>query len=145
MQLYNTKVVPSSEDSLWALPYELPAFKNTKLLIVSAPFAAGTEEQTLRNMMTACRLADDEYAMIHLMPEERISWQMLASAGAPHRVLMLGVVPAQLAIHALFRLNHCNDFLGCTFIVSFSLTQIEQDRNVKRELWEQGLKRCFGL
>jgi hypothetical protein len=144
MQLYHTKVVPAAEDEMWTLPAELPDFSKARLVVISAPFESGSkEEQTLQKMMGACKVSPDEYCTIQLEPGKRMSWQMLAGAGAPDKVLMLGVVPGQLGINALFRLNYGNSFLGCTFIPSGTLEQIEQVAGMKKDLWEQGLKPCF--
>ena len=146
MQLYNTKVIPAAEDKLWSAPANLPSLGGTKLLVISAPFEPlSSESLTLAKMMTACRLAAPDYAVIQLPETERLSWRALMEAGAPQRVLMMGISPAQLGISALFQLNHCNDFLGCIFIPGHSLAQLEQQPAAKRELWEQGLKPCFGL
>jgi hypothetical protein len=146
MQLYNTKVIPAGEDKLWGTPADLPALAGTKLLVISAPFVAdSSESQTLAKMMSACRLSATDYALIQLPETERLSWRALMEAGAPQRVLMLGISPAQLGISAFFQLNHCNNFLACVFIPGLSLGQLEQQPAAKRELWEQGLKPCFGI
>jgi hypothetical protein len=146
MDLYSTKVLSSAEDRLWELPADLPDLSKARLLVVSMPFEAGSaEHQTLTKMMAACKLSPDEFVILQLHPGEKLSWHMLAGAGAPRRVLMLGISPARLAISAMFRLNYCNAFLGGAFIPGYSLPQMEQNPAAKRELWEQGLKPCFGL
>ena len=146
MQLYNTKVIPASEDVLWEVPANLPAFTGAKLLVLSSPFDTnGPESGTLAKMMTACRLTASEYVVIQMEADRKLPIQALIAAGAPQRILLLGVSPSQLAINALLQPNHCNAFLGCTLIPGYALGLIEQQAGLKRELWEQGLKPCFGL
>lgn len=147
MQLFNTKVIPSETDRLWTLPDHITTgLKEASLLVVSSPFDdAGPGARTLQKMMAACRLRAPEFIVLKLLPEQNISWQLLAADGAPRRILMLGVPPSSLGIHAMFRINYCNSFLGATFIPSYTLEQLEQQAGYKRELWESGLKPCFGL
>jgi hypothetical protein len=146
MQLYNTKVVPATEDGLWSLPEELPSLSGMRLLIISSPIAQDSqEEQTLQKMMAACKLNTGEYCIISLEPQAKLSLATLAGAGIPQRILLLGVSPAQLAINALFRLNSPNAYMGYTIIPSLSLSEIERAPELKKELWGQGLKPAFGL
>lgn len=146
MQLFNTKVIPSSADAAWIAPH-LPEHTTTaKLLVITKPFETGsTEEQTLQKMMAACKLAPDDYAVLHITGEHQYSWQSIASAGSPKNILLLGITPAQLSIHALFYLNAPNTFLGRTFVPSLSLAEIEANPAVKKELWTAALKPMFGL
>ncbi len=116
------------------------------MLVISEPFPPeGPEAATLARMMTACKLAPEDYKVISLPPGGRISWQALRGKGAPDRVLLTGIAPTQLGIHALFRLYSCNTFLGARFIPAASLAEIERQPALKRQLWEEGLKPCFVL
>jgi hypothetical protein len=146
MQLFNTKVIPADADALWVVP-DLPAHMTTaRLLVLTRPFAAGgNEEQTLQRMMAACKLTAADYAVLQLENDRQYAWQSIAAAGAPACVLMTGIAPAQLSIHALFRLNAPNTFLGRTFIPTGSLAEIEANPAVKKALWAEALKPVFGL
>ena len=146
MQLYNTKVVPSSEDALWTLPHDLPSFSDRELLVLTNPFpSGGPEEQTLQKMIAACKLRAEAYAIVQVRESERLSWAVLNSHGMPPKILLLGVQASQLGINALFRLNHANVFMGYTIIPSLPLNEIEANPELKKELWLQGLKPSFGL
>ena len=146
MQLYNTNVIPAGEDALWELPADLPPLTGTLLLVLSTPIDAdGPESITLGKMMTACRLTASDYVVIPMAPDRILPLRTLIAAGAPTRILLLGISPAQLSINALFQPNHCNTFLGCTIIAGYALDLIEQQPGLKRELWEQGLKPCFDI
>jgi hypothetical protein len=146
MQLFNTKVVPSSEDALWSLKHDLPSLSGKELLVLSAHYPTGSQEElTLHKMIAACKLSMEQYEVVQLQNEERLSWSSLITIGIPPRVLLLGVQPAQLGINALFRLNMPNTFMGITIIPSLPLNQIEASPELKKELWLQGLKPGFGL
>lgn len=145
MQLYNTKVVPSATDALW-VPPALPDMTGAVLLIITTPYAQdGAESQTLQKMMAACKLSQSDYAVLEIPPDAPYSWQAIAASGAPKAVLLLGVLPAQLSIHALFRLHAPNHFGGHIFIPALSLKEIESNPAAKKELWASGLKPLFGL
>jgi len=145
MQLFTTNIIPTTENNLWVLPEGLPTLKDKALLIVSTPFeAGGPEEQTLIKMLAACSLQLQDTAVIQLPSSDRISWSLLSEDHLPDKILILGISPAQLGIQALFQLNTCNEFMGCTFIPSFDLGSIEREKEIKRALWEQGLKPVFG-
>ena len=144
MQLFNTKIIPATEDALWSLPLELPDFDKIRVLIFSSPFQPGSaEEATLKKIMAACKLQESDFAVIQMQADEKISWQLLSGAGAPKSIILFGILPAQLGINALFVLNAANSFLDCTFIPSFGLSQIEMDKELKRSLWENALKPHF--
>jgi hypothetical protein len=145
MQLYNTKVVPSAADAQWVELPVPPNFIGARLLVITSPFAPGSaEEQTLQKMMAACKLGAEDYTILTVNEEAPYSWNKIAAAGAPEVVLMLGINPAVLSIHALFRLNAPNAFLGHTFIPSLSLSALEQNAAAKKDLWASGLKPIFG-
>lgn len=145
MQLYNTKVIPSATDALW-IPPPLPDMAAARLLVITQPFAAGSmEEQTLSKMLGACRLSSSDYAVLQMAGDQFCSWSTIAGSVGPKSVLLLGITPTQLSIHALFRLHSLNAFLDRTFIPALSLTQIESNPAAKKELWSNGLKPLFGL
>jgi len=144
MQLFNTKVVTSDTDALWQIP-SLPDMSGMKLLVITKPFSEGSiEAQTLRKMLAACKLAETDYMVLHV-GAQRYSWHSIEGANPPDIVLLLGIAPVQLAIHALFKLHAPNPFAGKTFIPALSLTDIENNPSAKKELWASGLKPAFGL
>lgn len=131
-------------DSTWSLT-DLPDMSAAKLLVISRPYAAGSaEEQTLQKMMAACKLSAAEYTVLKIAASESLSWQAVVGMNAPKVVMMLGVLPAQLSIHALFRVNAPNAFADRIVVPSLSLTEIEANPAVKKELWASALKPLFG-
>ena len=143
MQLFNTKVIPSFVDAEWQAP-PLPDMSGAKLLVISKPFpAGGAEEGTLQKMMAACKLSASDYVVLQM--DKPYAWQSIAGAGAPKAALLLGVLPAALSIHALFRLHAPNAFGGNAIVPALSLEEIERSPAAKKDLWDNGLKPLLGL
>ncbi len=138
MQLYNTKVVPSVADAQWTVP-PLPDMRGAKMLVITKPFVASSaEDETLQKMMAACKLSPAEYAVLQM--DKVYAWQSITGAGAPKAVLLLGVHPAELFVHALFRLHTPNNFGGHTFVPAVSLEELARNGTAKKDLWDNGLK-----
>lgn len=146
MELYNNPLIPSTEDELWNSPDEIPGFEGLQLLVLSLCFEANsTEAQTLEKMMAACKLSPKDYSVLQMKEHTRLSWQTLQSCGVPRRILLLGVKPIQLGIQAILPLNTCQTFGEGQIIAGSSLHEIVAQASLKRALWDQGLKPCFGL
>ena len=146
MELYNSDLIPAGEDELWISTIILPSFQQQKMLILSQPFGANSvEEQTLEKMMAACKLTPLDYLVIQIKNDQRLSLQTLKTAGAPDKLLLLGVHPQQLGIQALLPLNTCQSFGEGLIIAGSSLPEIVSQPALKRAIWDQGLKPCFGL
>jgi hypothetical protein len=146
MELYNSQLIPAAEDELWDSSIVIPAFQHEKMVVLSQPFGVNSAEaQTLEKMMAACKLSPQDYAVIQLKNDQRLSLQTLRTAGAPQKLLLLGIHPQQFGIQALLPLNTCQSFGEGLIIVGSSLSEIVAQPALKRAIWEQGLKPCFGL
>lgn len=144
MQLFNTKVIPSSVDKLWQAAEKPMDTASQRMLVFAAPFPENSEEESvLQKMMQACKLNDNDYHLRVMEAEESLSLARFCKGVIPPVVLLLGITPARLGINARFILNACNPFLGSTFIPSLDLGHIAYDKELKRVLWEQGLKPMF--
>lgn len=145
MQLFHTSIIPSEYDQHWAAA-ELPDDKEgIELLIITGPFQSGSEEAiVLEKMIKACRLSDTNYFVQVLEDREIISLARYCRGKIPRFVLMLGITPRQLGITAEFAFSAPNSFLQSCFFPTAPLAQVAYDSNLKRSLWEQGLKPIFG-
>ena len=145
MHIFNTSIIPTDADALWELPEGIQKSTGDKLLVIASPISKNSsEESTFLNMMKACSLSDGNYRIIELKDGSPMSWQLLSEQIAAKIILLLGVHPAQLGIHAQFVFNSANSFMNRLFIPSAPMSQIEADKDLKRSLWEDGLKPCFG-
>ncbi len=146
MELFSTPVIPASADAFWELPESDEVLDDRRMLVISRPIdKASPAATTLKKMMEACRLRPDEYAVLELAPGEVLSWSLLRGQTKAGFVLLLGVMPAELGIGALFLFNRPNAFGGALFIPGMSLDQLMADGGSRRELWESGLKPALGI
>ena len=146
MILFSTPVIPASADAFWELPESDTELANIRMLVIARPLEKGSPAAvTLSKMMTACRLGPDDYAVLQLTPGQALSWSLLRGQTAATFVLLLGVMPAELGIQAMFAFNRPNAFSGATFIPGLPLEQLVADGNSRRDLWEGGLKPAFGI
>lgn len=143
--IINTAIIDSSEDQLWAdISAKVSGMQALDILVVSQPFAQGSpEEVQLQKMMQACKLEAAAYNTIHIATEERLSWARLRDRLEPKYILLLGVLPQQLGIAALFHMFAPNRFNDRVWIAAPSLAALEQQPEAKKQLWLSGLKPVF--
>lgn len=144
-RIITSEVIKSEQDVFWedisAVIGELP---HKKVLIISTAFAAGSDSETqLQKMLGACQLTDADYNTIQLDEGQQVAWNKMRDLLQPEVILLVGVMPKDLGISALFRLNSVNNFDGIKWIPTLSLPNLEQQPNTKKELWLQALKPLF--
>lgn len=144
-RIITSEVIKSEQDVFWedisAVIGELP---HKKVLIISSAFAAGSDSETqLQKMLGACQLTDADYNTIQLDEGQQVAWNKMRDLLQPEEILLVGVMPKDLGISALFRLNSVNNFDGIKWIPTLSLPNLEQQPNAKKELWLQALKPLF--
>lgn len=145
MNIINTDVIDASQDVFWSDPEALLKAEPRPVLILSADYAAGSaEEEQLTGILGAgCRLMSEQYNIIKLAEHANIPWHKLREKLQPRVVMLFNISPRQLGISALFRLNDINNFDGCLWTPTLSLTQIMQDKNLKGQMWNNALKPLF--
>jgi len=58
-------------------------------------------------------------------------------------VILAGILPIQLGISAMFRLNEPNKYGDCIWIPTLALTELDKLPEMKKQLWNMGLKPVF--
>ncbi len=144
-RIITSEVIKSEQDVFWedisAVIGELP---HKNVLIISSAFAAGSDSETqLQKMLGACQLTDADYNTIQLDEGQQVAWNKIRDLLQPEVILLVGVMPKDLGISALFRLNSVNNFDGIEWIPTLSLPNLEQQPNAKKKLWLQALKPLF--
>ena len=145
MQLIQSKIIPASQNAYWEpLPEAWQSLSAKPVLVFTVPYEAGSsEERTLFRMLDACKLPAVDYHILQLAEGIVISWGKLKETFQPAQVLLLGILPAQLGIHAMLRLHAPNHFGGCIIIPSFSPAQLDREAEAKKLLWQDALKPVF--
>lgn len=143
--IIETDILSDEWNTFWdKLPETKGPLEPKKVLILSAPFGANTSEATqLQKMMQACNMREDQYNVLQLNEGEDIAWHQLQFHLKPGAVLLLGIQPSRLGVSALFRINEPNRYNECTWIPSLSLSELELNPEVKKQLWLQALKPVF--
>lgn len=139
--IIKTKIVGRQWDAFWN---DIPAASinaGNDVLVISQSFAPGSSEETqLKKMLAACNLSDGQYNMLQINGNEQVAWHKLREAAQPKIIILLGILPEQLGISAMFHLYKPNRFNDCTWIAGLSLAELEKNPDAKRQLWQEGLK-----
>jgi hypothetical protein len=141
--IINTEIVSSEMDIFWEF------FQDTNLgiketLVFSLPFTIQSkEEQQLLKMLGACKLNPDHYQVIQLANKQKFPWHILKEQTRATKVLLLGVLPAQLGIDALMILHEVNNYDGVQWIPTFALDQIVSNDALKKHLWVNVFQKVF--
>lgn len=141
--IFTVPLVHPSVDLFWD-ERSLPEIGNCDTLIISTPFASGSEEeQQLNRMMAACKLTPDQYQVVQVHSGDAIAWYQLKAKTMAQKVLLLGVSPAQLGINALMTLHEINHFNGAQWMVTATLPEIAANPQLKQHIWVNMLKKVY--
>jgi hypothetical protein len=142
--IIRTDIIKEEWDIFWRDTHIEQDETAKTILIVSSPYQPGSSEETqLNKMLQACTLTAAQYRIIRLPEEENISWHRLREKLNPKVVLLVGVLPRQLGIAALLNINAPNRFNDCIWIPTLSVSELEQQPEMKKQLWISGLKPVF--
>lgn len=143
--IINTPIVPASADVLWTSNHEaLTGLGPRQALFLSQPIAPDSPEMaTLLNMIKACVLQETDYHILWMKPADVLPWSLLKSTLRPRYVVLLGVDPVQLAIQSYLFPHQVNRFSQACFVPTLPMDALNQNPDIKRHLWEYGLKPVF--
>ncbi len=146
MNIINTDIVNPEYDVLWdelaEAVKDLPA--KDILILVNTFTPGGTEEAQLQKMLLACKLLPESYNILQLEKDKLIAWHRLREWIDPKIVFLIGILPSQLGISSLFKLNAPNHFNDRTWLATVSLNELELNPEAKKQLWNEGMKVVFG-
>lgn len=120
------------------------ALPEKPVLVITSEFARDSaEELQLQKMMQACKLDSDQLNIIQFKQEDKLAWHQIRDNINPKIILLLGVMPEQLGISAMFQLYSPNRFNDRIWIAGLSLSELEKQPDAKKQLWLTGLKPVF--
>ena len=144
MNLVNTKIIPAEWDDFWSdanLNEEVPT---VKVMVLTTPLEKNSsEEQTLLKMLQACALQDSDYKIMGIVETSKLAWYKIRDKFQPQIIILAGILPLQLGISAMFRLNEPNRYDDCTWIPTLALSELDKLPEMKKQLWNMGLKPVF--
>jgi hypothetical protein len=141
--IINTDIIDPAIDNFFAENGKLNDLPQRGVLVLVQSFRNTSEEGQLQKMLQACQLTPADYNLVTLNAGEQLSWQQLREKLNPSIVFLLGVLPVQLGISALFRLNEPNRFDDKTWLPTLAISDLEQHAEVKKQLWVSGMKPIF--
>jgi hypothetical protein len=143
--IIKTDIVNESWNVFWqGVEDSVNGLEPKDTLVLSIAYLPGsTEETLLQKMLQACKLEPGQYNTMLLQPEQQIAWHQLRDKLSPKKVFLVGILPVHLGISAFFRLNEPNHFNDCIFIPTISLNELEKQPEMRKQLWENGLKPAF--
>ncbi len=113
------------------------------LVIVNTYGAGNAEELQLKKMLDACKLLPEQYNILQMEHGQMVAWHQLRDRLQPEIIFLIGVLPSQLGISALFSMNYPNSFDGKTWLATVSMDELEKNAEVKKQLWQNGMQPTF--
>jgi hypothetical protein len=145
MNLIKTNIVDPIYDTLWEDVSGLlqDAVPRPVLVLVNDHEAGSNESIQLQKMLDACKLIPEQYNIIKLKEGQMVAWHLLREQLDPRIIFLIGIPATRIGISALFNLNHPNNFNGCIWLPTFSINELAQHEDVKKQLWINGMKPLF--
>ncbi len=144
MNIIDSDVLTSKYDELWSEPtVKVKNMIPAPVLVITSELNSAEERAQLQKMLDACKITADAVNTISLMPEEQIAWHKLNHLLQPRVVFLFGIMPVQLGISSLFRLCEMNRFDGAIWLPAPGIAALEQQPELKRQLWLSGMKPVF--
>lgn len=143
MHLINSKIVGREHDILWQDISALIDGMPPKPVLVLAVIHSNEEQEQLIKMLEACKLTPDQYNIVLIGSQQNVAWHQLRHRLNPYIVFLIGVLPVQLGVSALFKLSEPNHFNDTIWLPAPPLSDIGQHEPVKRHLWSAGMKPIF--
>ena len=146
MNIIKTSIIDPGTDVFWAGPSLQDTAEVTErpILVLVNEYADGSnEEAQLLKMLDACGLKGEQYHILQVAKDQKTAWHQLRERHQPKVVFLIGVMPAQLGITAMFQLHTPNNFNDRVWLPTLSLSELEQQPAVKKQLWMNGMKPVF--
>ncbi len=143
--IINTQVISDAYNQFWEdISPRIKGMDPLPDMVLSLPFETSSPaEMQLQKMLQACALAPGQYNLLQIGAQERIAWHQLRDALQPKNIILLGITTEQLGISIHFMPHQVNRFNDCSWIPTLSVPELEQQPDIKKHLWNYGLKPVF--
>jgi len=143
MNLFNCDIVSPQSDVLWDGTDRIAGNLSQKPVLVLVCGAEGAVHAQVLKMLEACKLSEEQFNLVFMKQDDTVAWHGLREKLQPAIVFLMGVLPAQLGISALFAFNTPNNFDGSIWLPAPTVENLESEPAVKRQLWNEGMKPIF--
>ncbi len=124
--------------------HNLPLWENsgdTQTLVVTNTLATDAlANQQLQKILDACKLSKESTAIVYDVPNWSSLKQKLTSI---ENILLFGVTENDLGITGNWQPNKIISFDDISWIKTASVTTLQNDNNLKADLWNNALKALF--
>src|SRR5205823_5617738 len=94
----------------------------------------------LQKMLDGAELKEEQYNVIRLADKQLVAWHQLREHLFPKIIFLVGVLPSQLGISAIFSINVPNNFNDRLWLPTVSISELESAKELKLQLWNNGMK-----
>jgi len=145
MNIIKSDLVDIKYDAFWedVAAITIEAGPKSVLVVINDHEQGSQEQVQLQKMLEACKLTPAQYNIVKVKTGQLVAWHKLRELLDPKVVFLFGILPAQLGISALFRLNEPNRFNDRIWLPSISIAEQEQFPDLKKQLWVSGMKPVF--
>ncbi len=145
MNIIKSDLVSAVHDVMWNDISDLVKGAEPRpVLVLTLPFAQQSMENTqLVKMLEAAKLQPAQYNIIQIEQDKVVAWHQLRERLNPEIIFLIGVVPSQLGISSLFKLNAPNHFNDRVWLATVPLANLAERPDIRKELWEYGLRPLF--
>ena len=145
INIIKTGIVNPASDAFWSDISSLihDTVPRPVLILVQAYSSGSAEELQLQKMLDACGLKKEQYNIIQLGKGQKAAWNSLREQLDPKIIFLIGVTPSQLGISVLFQANMPNNFNDRVWLPTLSISELEQQPAIKKQLWLNGMKPIF--
>lgn len=145
MNIIKSDIIGAQYDAFWENTSALAnvIVQKPVLIIVADCPEHSPQDVQLQKMLEACKLAALQYNIVRLGDGQQVAWHQLRGQAQPKVVFLIGIMPHQLGVSVLFKLNERNNFGGCTWLPTVSLSDLDKNPDMKKQLWVNGMKPIF--
>ena len=145
INVINSNIVDAAYDVYWQDVADITNGHTPKpVLVISVDYEHNSPEDVqLHKMLEACKMEVGKYNLIKIGSDTRLAWHRLREQLDPKIIFLIGIIPVNLGISASFRLNEPNRFAGCIWLPTLGIAELEQNKEAKSQLWNNGMKPLF--
>ena len=144
MNIINSEVISAELDVFWNGQNEnVKTLSSVSVLVITSTISTESQRGLLHKMIAACGVVAGQFAIIEVNPDTPVAWYQMRVLSQPRVVLLFGVPLPSLGISALFKACEPNRFDNCIWIPAPALQVLEQDAELRKQLWQQGMKVVF--
>jgi hypothetical protein len=138
----DAKIISAGEDRFWEdRDGILASLTPCNVLVVAAE---PVDEAMIERLVARCGSKPGEYAVVRVSAAGAPAWRQLQAAVIPQVVILLGVLPADLGVHALFVFCEPNRFGGALWLPGPSCAQMNGEVALRKQFWDKALAPAFG-